>query len=423
MSRVKIGVGSRIITPTEPAFLGGYLNRMEYKSIGINDDLYVNILYLKTDNCNFLFISYDLLGVDKYYCKKVKKLIHETYNILPENILISAIHTHSAPEGFPRNVRKGLFTNMYYVDKNYEKFVIEKTREAVHDSVNSLEEVLAFASKGKSKGLYENRTQKGKLYDDDIFIIRFENKIRQTIGAIVNFSCHPTVLGEENYYISADFIGYMRKVLSKYLDNCVVISLNGSAGDVSTRFTRLSQSFQEAKRIGEELANQFLRSLKESKKIELNNLKRKDIAFKFEKKADLNNADIEKQIMELREKIEKLVDNGDKRKIEVQLQVLENIHELNKFELKKVEVKISIIDIGELRIVSIPGELFSELGLKIKNCSNKLTLIAGYSEDYIGYIIPEKEYQESGYESLVTLLPRGGSEKIMNSILNYIGGC
>lgn len=68
MLRVKIGVSNRIITPNGPCYLGGYLKRMEYKSAGINDDLYANVLYLKTDDYDFLFISYDLLGVDKYYC-------------------------------------------------------------------------------------------------------------------------------------------------------------------------------------------------------------------------------------------------------------------------------------------------------------------------------------------------------------------
>lgn len=416
----KLGVGSRIITPHEPCFLGGFVNR-DHNSIGIYDDLYVNTMYLKSDNYDFLFISYDLLGVDKYYCEKIKTLIYETYNIPGKNILISAIHTHSAPEGFPANLRKGLFTKKFNINEKYQELVIDKTLQAVHDSINSLDEVCAFASKGKVKDLYGNRIQKDYLYDDDIFMIRFKNDFGKTIGAVVNFSCHPTVLGDKNYYISADFVGYMRKHLSKSLDNCVIIALNGSAGDVSTRYTRLSQDIQEAKRIGEELANQFLLSLNESKKIELNNLKRKDIVFGLDRRFDLNIDDIDKQIIELREKKKKLTDEGDKRKIEVQLQVLENMHDLGIFEIKKIEVKISIIDIGELRIISIPGELFSELGLKIKNNTNKFSLIAGYSEDYVGYIITDNAYQKGGYENLVTLLPKGSSERIVSSILNYKG--
>ncbi|AST56604.1 neutral alkaline non-lysosomal ceramidase [Thermoanaerobacterium thermosaccharolyticum] len=348
-------------------------------------------------------------------------LVYKTYNIPNENILISAIHTHSAPEGFPVNLKRGLFTEKFNIDEKYQELVIDKTMQAVHDSINSLDEVCAFASKGKVKDLYGNRIQKDYLYDDDIFMIRFKNGFGKTIGAVVNFSCHPTVLGDKNYYISADFVGYMRKHLSKSLDNCLIIAMNGSAGDVSTRYTRLSQDIQEAKRIGEELANQFLLSLNESKKIELNNIKRKNLLFEFDRRLDLDITDIDKQVIKLREEMNKLTDAGDKRRIMVQLQVLENMHDLSKYELKKIVVKISIIDIGELRIISIPGELFSELGLKIKNNTNKFSLIAGYSEDYVGYIITESAYQKGGYENLVTLLPRGSSEKIVSPILNYKG--
>lgn len=417
----KLGVGSRIITPHEPCFLGGFANR-DHKSIGINDDLFVNTMYLKNDNYDFLLISYDLLGVDKYYCEKIKTLIYKTYNIPNENILISAIHTHSAPEGFPVNLKRGLFTEKFNIDEKYQEFVIDKTIQAVYDSINFLNDVCAFASKGKTRDLYGNRIQKNYLYDDDLYIVTFKNDSGKTIGAIVNFSCHPTVLGDKNYYISADFVGYMRRCISKSLDECIVIALNGSAGDISTRYTRLSQDFKEAKRIGEELANQFLLSLSESKKIELNNIKRKNLQFEFDRRLDLDITDIDKQVIKLREEMNKLTDEGDKRKIMIQLQVLENMHDLNKYELKKIVVKISIIDIGELRIISIPGELFSELGLKIKNSSDKFTLIAGYSEDYVGYIITESAYIKGGYENLVTLLPRGSSEKIINSIINNIGG-
>lgn len=86
------------------------------------------------------------------------------------------------------------------------------------------------------------------------------------------------------------------------------------------------------------------------------------------------------------------------------------------------EFEGSVIRLGDLEICQIPAELFSTLGLKIKAAGKeKYTIIWGYTNDSVGYLVEEEEYDQC-YEGRSTSFRRGEPEKITKSfieILNY----
>jgi neutral ceramidase len=62
--------------------------------------------------------------------------------------------------------------------------------------------------------------------------------------------------------------------------------------------------------------------------------------------------------------------------------------------------KLNIIRIGELAIVFLPGEPFIELAYEIeKNSPFEHTIIVGYAENNIGYILTAAAFEQGGYES------------------------
>ena len=48
-----------------------------------------------------------------------------------------------------------------------------------------------------------------------------------------------------------------------------------------------------------------------------------------------------------------------------------------------------------------------------KTSSGKLTFMIGYADDYHGYFVPAEDFGKC-YESFVTLLPEGGTEKMID---------
>jgi hypothetical protein len=79
--------------------------------------------------------------------------------------------------------------------------------------------------------------------------------------------------------------------------------------------------------------------------------------------------------------------------------------------------EVQAIRLGEgLSLVAWPGEFFVETADLIqKELPGEELLVAGYANDYIGYVVPETAFEEGGYESGVTFFT-GEAETIIREV-------
>jgi hypothetical protein len=64
-----------------------------------------------------------------------------------------------------------------------------------------------------------------------------------------------------------------------------------------------------------------------------------------------------------------------------------------------VQTEVQVMRIGELAVVSAPGELFVELGLAVKQRAGlPHVFMGGFGNDNIGYIPARRAYPHGGYE-------------------------
>src|SRR4029078_2332337 len=84
-------------------------------------------------------------------------------------------------------------------------------------------------------------------------------------------------------------------------------------------------------------------------------------------------------------------------------------------EGKPLEVEVQVIALGdELAWVSLPGEIFVELGLAIKKASpSKQTMIADPANGSIGYIPDRRSYAEGNYEPVSARCAAGSGEQLV----------
>lgn len=69
-------------------------------------------------------------------------------------------------------------------------------------------------------------------------------------------------------------------------------------------------------------------------------------------------------------------------------------------QAEPLETKIGVARIGDAAFVFLPGEPFVEIALAIREASPwKFTAVAGYAEDYIGYIPTDRAFENGGYET------------------------
>ena len=81
--------------------------------------------------------------------------------------------------------------------------------------------------------------------------------------------------------------------------------------------------------------------------------------------------------------------------------------------------EVQALAIGEeLAIVGLPGEIFAELGLALRERSPfRHTLVLGLANEAIGYVPTRRAYDEGGYEPTSSRLQPGGGEQLVKEAL------
>ena len=89
-----------------------------------------------------------------------------------------------------------------------------------------------------------------------------------------------------------------------------------------------------------------------------------------------------------------------------------------------VKLKLQAIRIGELGIVAIPCEVFTEIGLELKRRSPlKPTFTISLANGYNGYLPTPEQHELAGYETWrarSSYLEAGASPKIVEALLKLL---
>lgn len=406
---LEVGISIADITPKEPKYMCGYVMRTE-KSKGIDEDLTVTALTIRVDGQMLIMISAEIIIIDQEMSQTVRGLLSKKYVIPEKMISIGAVHTHSAP------VVNTAIDSEEKLDKEYRQYVINQMVKAAEDSINNLNVVNHTVYRyGWIDGVYGNRNDKSIDGDKWVHIIDFKQNNR-LLASIVNFSCHGTVLGPDNYILSADLPGEIRRRL-KDMYGVLPIILNGNSGDMGNRQYRQGNDIKELKRVGSEICDQIF-AFNREKEININELKFEEVKQGIKYKIDKDQ--LKALIDENELKLEK-EDNYDKRKLLKSGLAFMKERMTRKSLDVNIDITSLIYKLGDLAIVTIPGELFSKLGLKLKGRSDyKPTLIFGYANDFNGgYLVSESDYGDS-YESITTEIPRGKPEELVAEISKHL---
>ena len=63
-----------------------------------------------------------------------------------------------------------------------------------------------------------------------------------------------------------------------------------------------------------------------------------------------------------------------------------------------IPIELQAIRIGDNVFVGVPGEVFVEIGLRLKRLGSPRTFVSGVTNGYIGYLPTRKAYEAGGYE-------------------------
>jgi len=416
---VKLGFYKAVITPPIGTPLAGYSGR-KGGSIGVHDDLYARALYLSFGGEECLLLASDLLGIPLEIERRAEALIARRAGLRPGSIVLSSTHTHSGPDP------TGEFSpgETSYVEELVEKLAGVSSAAKAHAA--DVEEVCVAV--GGVEEVVVNRRKPGfGPIDPQLTVLSFYAAGKAY--SLLNFTCHAVVMGHNNLYISRDYPGALVDLFEAYTGHNAVF-LNGACGDINplTPSTDLSRvydrsvgTFEEVEWMGDVLAHEACRAHLLSRREPIT-----EIAFK--------SGDLQLRLAEhpsLGELEEKLREAEERARREDSPEAWFEYYRA-KFALVRLRavegsgwypVRLSALRVNDAAVVFLPSEVFVELGLAVKRESPfRHTAVAGYSNDYFGYIPTSEAYSEGGYEATfpVTLLREGEGEKLAERALRLL---
>ena len=413
MTLCKAGFSKKHITIDFPVNLSGFAgNRVATK---IKDPIDVRVIVWKINQEQYLWINYDLIAVDDLLLNELYKKIA----IPKEKIFVSATHTHSGIGGCLKT-NEGIFNGYEYLfcrtNIQIMESILNDTVFAVEEAFDDIKDVEVKRAFGTITEVCSNRNNPSFRGDPSLFVL----EVKQVQGKkilIYNFACHPTILNQVNVEVSADFPGVVN---NRFNENgyYYTMFINGSSGDISTRFTRKETGDKELKRIGDLIYKQI-------ESYSLNTIDKFDIC-------------VDNFVVDLKVKAKKKVKVAQDellntlRDLEHYKQTSNTLEYLRLYEsgyegatasyyfckyfpeeIHDISVNIQIWKLSDMFIVCVPGELFSELSNLIKN---ENIYFASYSNGYLGYFSDENGYDNNVYEALSSPFEKGQSEYMIQCI-------
>jgi neutral ceramidase len=252
------------ITPDEPVLLGGYANRKGLSG-KVHRSLTSRCVVLRFKEICVCLIVNDLMDADPEIIRNIQSQISLQTGISMDSILITSIHTHSAPDieygrsdandRYILRVSKKIADNAIAVIRDQTAF-----RKAVlkyGKSVCSINIARRDVRPGAGKMSYRIGDPDG-LRDEDVEIIELSDESNFRKVTLFNYACHPVTLGYESLAVSTDYPGQARETIEKGRGGMAVF-LNGAAGDLNPREANHTDP-EMADRLGEQLGQSVLLS-------------------------------------------------------------------------------------------------------------------------------------------------------------------
>lgn len=242
------------ITPdltTEKAMLAGF-GATGRKPSGVHDPLYARLIVLREGKDVVALAGLDLLGFEYNDVADLRRLAG--YDAAGRSLFVHATHTHSGPDTLGL---WGRLPGLSGVDRRYQSRIKKTIAEALRLLETQLRPVRAAGAKGAldPRGLCRD-SRDPQAIDPALAVLRLTGADGRAVATVVNWACHPEVLGPGNRLITADYPGPLcARVEEKTGGACLF--LNGMIGGLMTPDARI-ENFYEAARIGTAVADAAL---------------------------------------------------------------------------------------------------------------------------------------------------------------------
>ncbi|MDD3926310.1 MAG: neutral/alkaline non-lysosomal ceramidase N-terminal domain-containing protein [bacterium] len=381
MPELRVGYGERIITPPLGVELVGYGYYLKRTAKTVLDDLKARVLLVKLGNESIILISCDLLSMSVDYADLIRRRIASRQCIAMENILLACTHTHSGPavQNLPA---------LGEIDADYINSLPEAIAEAVEYAEDDLSAAdLSCCVREVEPIGFNRRNMSSQPVDSVLRGLFFKRRYDKVY--LLNYACHPVVLGPVNS-ISSDWPGALISALEN--KGHKGIFFQGFCGDIDP-VCNLQQWGSGNKETmddyGRSLCHDVLELEKDAALLAVTKLKA------LERRLTLRLSIPAKPILEqdIRFWMQRSTGLADKRFITEWAGCAEDNYDRLKNRPYLSDVPIQAFFIGPIKMLCLPGEAFCSYGLQLRK---EAMFTVGYANGNIGYLPTHDAYADVG---------------------------
>ncbi|MBN1581717.1 MAG: hypothetical protein JXA89_13515 [Anaerolineae bacterium] len=400
---ISVGVARADITPPVGIKSAGFAARGPLTRL--HDPLFATALVFDDGHRQAALISCDLLHIDAQTVGEVRSHIERSTDIAGDAVTVACTHTHYGPDPY-RDLDDPLV-------KAYRSNLIYILSGVVSEAALHLQPARFGVSWGESH-IGINRREKlpdgrvilgqnpGGAIDRAVGVLRIDSVGGTPLACVVNFQTHPVSQGGSVDHISADYPGKMREVVEG-LTGAQSLFLQGAAGNINAVI--MEPCYESARTLGVRLGCEVVRvwetivpQAASGIEVQRGSVDLPRTRYGSRENAAALVASLEQEIRELESQ------DGSKGRLHWANTRLKRAQDAlaswtGGVLPEPIRAELQAWRIGTLGIVTTPGEIFTQIGVRVKETSPFAdTFFLGHSNDSIGYVPIPEAYPDGGYE-------------------------
>jgi hypothetical protein len=306
--------------------------------------------------------------------------------------MITAVHNHGGPavktyevdlppanEDYIKTLKEKLVSLAFEASKNPVPFRMGIGKGKCSMNINRRAE---FAD----GGIWLGRNPDGPC-DHELDVVKFEDMNNKTMAVLINWPCHGTASGQDNYLITGDWPGAASRYIKKQAGKEVVVAITaGASADINPIYGP-GNDFNEIESVGFLVGTEAWKTLTQTGTFPVKFLESTNSSMTFPGKKSCKDQFPQKSY-----------ESGP-----------------------DVAIRLTMVKIGDLVLAGISGELMNEIGMEVKKQSPYAgTIVVTHCNGSSGYICTDKSFTEGGYEIKVTHLMPGAEKPLIGKFLEMI---
>ncbi|MCX7419124.1 MAG: hypothetical protein NT013_06255 [Planctomycetia bacterium] len=449
---LKAGAFAMDVTPLKfPISMNG--NMQDHPALQAHDPLHARCLVIDDGKTRIAMVVVDNCLIPRELMDSAKRQAQELTGIPTDRMLISATHAHSCP------AVTGAFQSE--PDADYVTFLAERIAAGIKQAADNVAPAKIAWGVGRDETQVFNRrwwlkepnaesnpfglidkvrmnpgysnpkvTKSAGPVDPEVSFLSVQSPTGRPVAFWTNYSLH-YVGGTGSGELSADYFGAFAERIGQLLQAngpssgpaqpaFVGAMTNGTSGDVNNANFSLTMppkfgSYEKLKLVADSVATAATATHGKAEYHSTSSIAMRET--EIELKVRKPSAD---DIAKAKERLEKAGTFPYKTMADVYARETLKLAEYP----DTVKLKLQAIRIGELGIVAIPCEVFTEIGLELKRRSPlKPTFTISLANGYNGYLPTPEQHELAGYETWrarSSYLEAGASPKIVEALLKLL---